>query len=77
MRRMLSCEGAVGGLESVDFDLVLLADPGGAEKVADVVALIPLQLDHFAVLRMLNNGTIAGKFLFTYFGNLFQVILLS
>lgn len=33
------------------------------EKLADVLPLVSLQLDHFAVFRVLNYSTITGKFL--------------
>lgn len=33
------------------------------EELADVLALVTLQLNHFSILGVLNYSTIAGKFL--------------
>lgn len=33
------------------------------EELADVLALVALQLNHFSILRVLDHSTIAGKFL--------------
>lgn len=52
-------------LEAVHFELVRLGQAAPCQPLADVLALIPLQLQHLSVLRVLNHGTIACKLLRT------------
>lgn len=62
-------------LETVHFELIGLGQASLGQPLADVFALVALQLQHLAVLGMLDHGTIAGKFLFASAHYLLQVIL--
>ena len=48
---------------ALDARLLLLANADLREEGTDVVALVALQLDHLAVLGVLNQAAIAGKLL--------------
>lgn len=50
-------------LKPVDFQLVVFSQSNLHEELADVLALVTLQLNHFSILGVLNYSTIAGKFL--------------
>ena len=50
-------------LEAVELQLFLCAEPHLEEKVIDVVPLVPRQLNHLSILRVLDNCSIAGKLL--------------
>jgi len=63
------------GLETVDFDLLLLGQSDGDEPVADFGPLISLELKHLAVLRVLHYCPIAGKFLLACAGDSLEVIV--
>jgi hypothetical protein len=52
-------------LESVDFELVGFDETDPDHPVADVLALVALQLEHLAVLGVLYHGAIACKLLET------------
>lgn len=52
-------------LETVDFELVRLRQTALSQELADVLALIALQLKHLAVLGVFDYSTIARKFLQT------------
>jgi hypothetical protein len=47
----------------VDLQLVLFDQPSFREELADVFALITLQLEHLSVLGMFDHGSIASKLL--------------
>jgi hypothetical protein len=47
----------------VHFELVRLGQAAPRQPLADVFALIPLQLQHLSVLWVLNHGTIASELL--------------
>lgn len=47
----------------MDFQLVVFGQSNLDEELADVLALVALQLNHFSILRVLDHSTIAGKFL--------------
>ena len=50
-------------LEAVQFQLVFRGQPHFDDKVSDVVPLVSLKLDHLAILWVINNRPITGKFL--------------
>lgn len=50
-------------LEAVHFELVRLSQATPRQPLTDVFTLIPLQLQHLSVLRVLNHGTIACELL--------------
>lgn len=50
-------------LETMHLQLVRLSQSRLGQPLADVLALIALQLQHLAVLGMLDHGAIACKFL--------------
>ena len=54
---------AHGHLKPMDFQLVVFGQSNLNEELADVLALVALQLNHFSILRVLDHSTIAGKFL--------------
>lgn len=54
---------AHGHLKPMDFQLVVFGQSNLDEELADVLALVALQLNHFSILRVLDHSTIAGKFL--------------
>ena len=47
----------------MDFQLFLLCQSNLQEEFTDVVALIPLELNHFTILGMVHHCTIASKLL--------------
>jgi hypothetical protein len=51
-------------LEAVDLNAVLLADALFNKDLADLGAMVALQLDDLAELFVLDNGAVAGKLLF-------------
>lgn len=50
-------------LEAVQFQLVFRGQPHFDDEVSDVVSLVSLKLDHLAVLWVINNRPVTGKFL--------------
>jgi len=50
-------------LEAVDFKLFLFGQANLSEELADILALISLQLNYFTILWVLNHCPIAGKLL--------------
>lgn len=50
-------------LESVHLELIGLRQPRFGQPLADVLALIPLELQHLAVLGVFDYSSIARKFL--------------
>ncbi|OWR51098.1 hypothetical protein KGM_211525 [Danaus plexippus plexippus] len=61
-------------LETVDLELLGLHEARFSEPLANVLALISLQLQYFAVLRMFHHGTVARELLLACPHDLFQVI---
>lgn len=57
----------------MELDLVFPRETGPGEEEADLVALVTLELDDLAVLRVLHYRTIARKVLFTEFYNFLLV----
>jgi len=60
------CSGLAFGecsLETVHLELVRLGQAAPRQPLADVLTLVPLQLQHLSVLRVLNHSAIASKFL--------------
>ena len=51
------------GSKAVHLDLVLLCQTHFDEKIRYVVPLVSLKLDHFPVLRVVDDGPIASKLL--------------
>ena len=51
------------GLKAVDFQLLRLRDAHFGQELDDVVPLIALQLNDFAVLLVLDDSAIAGELL--------------
>lgn len=47
----------------MDFQLVVFSQSNLNEELAYVLPLVPLKLNHFSILWMLNHSTIAGKLL--------------
>lgn len=50
--------------EAVDLELLGLGNANARQELADVVALVSLQLHDFAILWVLHHCAIAGKLLF-------------
>lgn len=50
-------------LETVHLQLVGLGDANFGQKLANVVALIALQLNHFTILGMIDHGAVTGELL--------------
>ena len=49
--------------ETMNFDLFLFSEFDTTEEFCNALALVPLQLDDLPVLGMVNDGTVASKFL--------------
>ena len=47
----------------MNFDLFLFSEFDTTEEFCNALALVPLQLDDLPVLGMVNDGTVASKFL--------------
>lgn len=62
-------------LKTVHLQLIGFGQTGFGEPLANVLALIALQLQDLAVFRMLDYRAIAGKFFFTCAHDLFQIVL--
>lgn len=63
------------GLEAVHLELLGLDQPRLGEPLANVLALVALQLQHLAVLGVLDDGTVARELLLACPYDLLQVIL--
>lgn len=61
--------------EAVHLQLLRLGQPGLGQPLANVLALVALQLQHLAVLCVLHYRSVARKLLFTCPDDLLQVIL--
>lgn len=64
-------------LEAVHFELIGLGNLDPGQELTDVVALVPLQLDHLPILWMFHNCAIAGKLLFAGPHNFLLVIVVG
>lgn len=50
-------------LETMDFELILLHESGLREELANVLALVSLQLQNLTILGMFDDGAVASEFL--------------
>lgn len=57
------CSVSDARLETMNFELLRLGQARLREPLANVLALVALQLQHLAVLRMLHHSAVARKFL--------------
>jgi len=61
----------------VHLELVLFGDPDPSQEQADIIPLIALQLNHLAVLDVLDDRAVAGELLLERFDEFLEVELFS
>lgn len=61
-------------LETVHFQLIGLGQAGLSEPLTDVLALVTLQLQHFAVFGVLDHSAIAGELFLAGADDFLQII---
>lgn len=65
----VQCRRRLLKLETVHLQLIGLGNANFGQKLANVVALIALQLNHFTILGVIDHGAVTGKLLFACFHN--------
>lgn len=61
----------------MNLQLVVLSQSNLYQELADVLALVTLELDHFSIFWMLDDGTIAGKFLLKRLHQFLFIVIIS
>lgn len=59
----VQCRRRLLKLETVHLQLIGLGNANFGQKLANVVALIALQLNHFTILGVIDHGAVTGKLL--------------
>lgn len=58
----------------MNLELIRFGDLDFSQELDNVVPLVSLELNHFSILRMLDNSSVTGKFLLACLDNFLLVI---